>query len=175
MKHAKTLAAALIGAAILGLAPGALAQMGGGMMGGSSDAPRTDPTPFYNAGMAAYEAHNYSEAIRQFRSAHRAEPGNSTFNYALGLAYAGAGQEPDAQRAYANAIRDHNAPADAWVQLGLAALRSGDRAKSAEQQSALQQLIASCDARCGEARRGELQTAYNQLSQALNAAPASTP
>src|SRR5262245_8309007 len=69
-------------------APPAMAQMGGGM-GMSSSSSGPSPQQAYAAGVAAYNAHDYAEAIRQLRTARQAAPSNGGINYALGLAYIG--------------------------------------------------------------------------------------
>lgn len=172
MTFAKAITIALFGAAALFIvAPAAQAQMGGGGMG-SPSASGPDPQVAYNAGVAAYQAQNYPEAIRQLRTARRAAPTNSTINYALGLAYIGAGQKDDAKEALARAVRDPRAPVAAWLQLGLVSLELGDRQTAVAQQTALQTQLTRCDAACGEARRSQLQIAYDQLTRAINAAPA---
>jgi tetratricopeptide (TPR) repeat protein len=170
MKLVKIAALALAGALAWG--PAAHAQMGGGMGMGSSSAPQQDPTIPYRAGVAALNAQNYAEAIRQLRQARRALPSDGNVNYALGLAYAGAGDKDEAKNSFARAVRASNAPVAAHLQLGLVSLELGDRDTALARQAALQQMLQACDAACGDARRGQLQTAYDQLSRALTAAPA---
>jgi hypothetical protein len=46
-------------------------------------------------------------------------------------------------------------------------LELGDRETATAQQTALQRMIGSCDATCGDARRGQMQTALDQLTRAL--------
>lgn len=142
----------------------ALAQMGGGM---TSSGP--DPQQAYGAGIAAYNAHDYAEAIRQLRSARTSAPGNGGINYALGLAYIGAGQKQDAREALTRAVRDRNAPPGAYLQLGLISLELGDRNAATAQQAALQTQLSRCDAACGDAKRAQWQAAYDQLTRALAA------
>lgn len=156
-------------------APAAVADGGGG--GGMSSSPpnvgsRQDPTAAYQAGVAALNAQNYQEAVRQFRSARRAAPSDGTINFALGLALVGAGDADEARGAFERSTRASNAPAGAWLQLGLLYLQGGDREHAVEQQTALQEKINDCDARCGDQRRAQLQAAYDQLTTALNAPPA---
>lgn len=158
------------------MAPDARADGGGGgSMGGMSSAPsgsRQDPQAAYQAGVTALNAHNYPEAIRQFRTARRALPNDGTINFALGLALVGNNEKQDAQDAFERAVRDANAPIGARLQLGLVSLELGDRAKAVEQQAALSAALAACDAQCGEQRHGQLQAALDQLTRALDAAPA---
>lgn len=170
MRFTHTLTALMSAIALFAIAPLAAAQMGGSM---SSSGP--DPQQAYSAGVAAYQAQNYPEAIRQLRTARRAAPNNAGLNYALGLAYQGAGRKEEAQGSFANATRGANAPVAAWLQLGLVSLELGDRTKATEQQTALQGMLTSCDAACGDARRGQLQIAYDQLTRALNAPAPATP
>ncbi len=159
-------------------APAALADPGGGGGGMSmgSSGNRENPAAAYQAGVAALQANDYREAIRQFRVARRAAPNDGVINYALGLAYAGADENEDARGAFERAVRADNAPAGAHLQLGLVYLELGQRDRAVEQQAALTQAIAACDASCGDARRAQLQAALDQLTQALDAGePAADP
>jgi TolA-binding protein len=157
-----------LGALVLAIAaPPALAQMGGGMGMGSSQPSGPNPQQAYAAGVAAYNAHNYIEAIQQLRTARSAIPNNGAVNFALGLAYIGADQKQDAREAFTRAVRDHNAPPGAYLQLGLVSLDLGDRAAATAQQAAVQQQLSHCDAGCGDARRAQWQAAYDQLTRAL--------
>ena len=156
-------------------APAALADGGGGgggMMTGPSSSPGESPAAAYQAGVAALNAQNYTEAVRQLRTARRAAPNDGIINFALGLAYVGAGETDDARGAFERSVRASNAPAGARLQLGLLYLQAGDREHATEQQAALQEAISRCDARCGDQRRAQLQAAYDQLTAALNAPPA---
>lgn len=159
----------IITALILGCAslaaPCAYAQMGSM----SSSPPRQDPAVPYQAGVAAFNAGNFPEAIRQLRTARRASPSDGVVNYALGLAYNANGDKDEAKDAFERAVHARNAPLLARLQLGLVALQLGDRDTAVEQQTALQHSITECDATCGDARRGQMQTALNQLTQALTA------
>jgi len=156
-------------------APSALADGGGGG-GMSSSVPsaggREDPTAAYQAGVAALNAQNYPEAVRQLRTARRAAPSDGIINYALGLALVGNGEDDDARGAFERSIRASNSPAAARLQLGLLFLRANDREHAVEQQAALQEAINDCDSRCGDARRAQLQASYAQLTDAINAATA---
>lgn len=161
----RTAKVAAILAAICALgAPSAQAQMGMGMQ---SSPQREDPTAAYQAGVAAFNARNYPEAIRQLRAARRASPSDGTINYALGLAYSANGEKEEAKTSFERAVRASNAPAPARLQLGLVALELGDRETAAEQQAALQRAVSSCDAACGDARRAQLQAGLDQLTRAL--------
>lgn len=164
MASMKTALLAALGCALLTTA--AHAQMGGGMQ---STPQREDPTVPYQAGVAAFNAGDYPEAIRQLRTARRALPSDGNINYALGLAYNASGDKEEARTAFARAARARNAPIPTRLQLGLVALQLGDRETATEQQAALQDMIASCDAQCGDARRGQMQSAVTQLTQALEA------
>jgi tetratricopeptide (TPR) repeat protein len=162
-------------------APFALASPGGGggMGGGGGGTPsqREDPQAAYQAGVAALNEHNYREAIRQFRTARRAVPDNSTINYALGRAYVGNNEDDDAQDAFERSIADEAAPVGAWLELGRLHLRAGRRDEAVAIQTALAAKIAACDATCGDLRRAQLTAAQTQLTQALEApaAPAADP
>jgi tetratricopeptide (TPR) repeat protein len=171
---------AIASAALALAAPFALAAPsggGGGNMGGGAPAPREDPQAAYQAGVAALQAQNYREAIRQFRTARRAMPDNGAINFALGRAYEGNNNPDDAQQAYERAVAADDAPAGAWLQLGLIHLQAGRRDAAVAQQTALTAKIAACDATCDDARRGQLNAALTQLTQALDApaAPAADP
>ncbi len=166
MTSVRTALFAAIGCALLATA--AHAQMGGGM-GAQSTPQREDPTVPYQAGVAAFNAGDYAEAIRQLRTARRALPSDGNINYALGLAYNANGDRDEARTAFARAVRARNAPIPAHLQLGLVALALGDRETATEQQAALQSMIAACDAQCGDGRRGQMQSALTQLTQALAA------
>ncbi len=158
-------------------APAAMADGGGGggmMSSGPSVSSRESPAAAYQAGVAALNERNYTEAVRHLRSARRAAPNDGVINFALGLAYVGAGETEDARGAFERAVRASNAPAGARLQLGLIYLQDGDRDRAIEQQAALQQAIEACDDRCGDQRRAQLQAAHEQLTTALNA-PAEQP
>jgi tetratricopeptide (TPR) repeat protein len=157
-------------------APAALADGGGGGGGGMTmSAPSNEgPAAAYQRGVEALRANNYAEAIRHLRDARRAAPTDGIINFALGLAYTGAGETDDARGSFERAVRADNAPPAARLQLGLIYLQAGDRERAVAQQTELAEEIADCDARCGDARRAQLQASYDQLTQALNA-PAQAP
>jgi tetratricopeptide (TPR) repeat protein len=175
----------LIGAALicaLCVAPTAFASGagGGGMSsGGMSSMPNggdRDPAIAYQTGVAALQAHNYTEAVRQFRIAQHAAPHNGAVNYALGLSYLGANDKNNARDALRRSVQDHEAPVGAHLQLALVSLDLGDRNAAVEQQTWAQNALGACDAACGDQRRGQLQAAYDQITQALNPpTPAATP
>ena len=114
----------IVGAAtaLASAAPLALAAPSGGggasMGGGAPSSSREDPQAAYQAGVAALNAQNYREAIRQFRTARRAVPDNGVINYALGRAYVGNNQDDEARNAFERAIEDNSAPVGAWLELG---------------------------------------------------------
>jgi tetratricopeptide (TPR) repeat protein len=156
-----------LGASPLAMAAGSGGSMGGGAPSGSSQ--REDPAQAYQAGVTALNAREYRDAIRHFRAARRALPNDGTVNYALGLAYVGADDTEEARSAFERAARAENAPAGARLQLGLVHLQLGQRDDAVAQQAELARLIAACDEACGAAKRGQLQTAYDQLTQVLSA------
>jgi len=166
-------AAAIIAFAFAGPALAAPSG-GGGASPAPSASPREDPQAAYQAGVTALNAQNYREAIRQFRNARRALPNSGTINYALGVAYNGAGESDEARESFERAARADDAPAATRLQLGLIHIAQGQRDQAVAQQSALAQLITDCDAACGDTRRAQLQAAHAQLTQAL-AAPADAP
>lgn len=172
MSRIKLSAFAAAASALAVAAPIALAAPGGGggsNMGGSAPAAREDPAAEYQAGVTAMRAQEYRQAIRHFRAARRALPNDGTINFALGMAYNGAGEADDARQAFERAARDANAPAGARLQLGLIHIQQGDRDAAVEQQTALAGMVSACDATCGDARRAQLQAAHDQLTQALAA------
>jgi tetratricopeptide (TPR) repeat protein len=164
---------AMAAAAPLAFAAG---SSGGGSMS-STPSNREDPQAAYQAGVAAMNAQNYREAIRQFRAARRGLPDNSTINFALGRAYVGNNEDGEAQDAFERAIADAAAPVGAWLELGRLHLRAGHREQATAIQTALTNKVAACDAACGDARRAQLQSALTQLTQALEApaTPAADP
>jgi tetratricopeptide (TPR) repeat protein len=161
------LIAALSIFAAIAAAP-AMAQMGGGM---SSSGPAGPDSDAYDDGIAAYQARDYERAIRELQNARRPAPNHGGVNYALGMAYLGIADKEHAREAFARATRDRNAPPSAWLQLGLLSLEAGDREAAVEQQTALQRQLSRCSASCGDERRGNLQSAYDQLTQRLGATP----
>jgi tetratricopeptide (TPR) repeat protein len=165
---------------LTGAAPALADGGGGGGMSRPSASPgatREDPTRAYQAGIAALQAENYRDAIRELRTARRAAPNDGAINYALGVAYVGAGETDDARGALERAVRADNAPAGAFWQLGLVYLELDRRDDAVAQQAALNQALTECDASCGDQRRAELQAALDQLAAALAApaAPAADP
>jgi Flp pilus assembly protein TadD len=139
-------------------------------MGSMAPTPQhEDPSVPYQAGVAAFNAGNYAEAIRQLRTARRASPSDGVINYALGLAYNADGDKEEAKQAFERAVRARNAPVAAHLQLGLVSLELGDRETAGEQQSALQRQLNSCHSECDDVRRGQLQSALDQLTRALAA------
>jgi tetratricopeptide (TPR) repeat protein len=168
MKTTRIALCIAVGSIFCAAAPIAQAQMGGGM-GMQSTPQQQDPTVPYRAGVAAFNAGDYAEAIRQLRTARRALPNDGNVNYALGLAYNANGDKDEAKQAFQRAVRASNAPIPARLQLGLISLELGDRETASQQRTALQQMITSCDAACGDARRGQMQTALDQLTRALGA------
>jgi tetratricopeptide (TPR) repeat protein len=149
---------------------------GGGMSGGGMSATPApsgqDPVQAYQAGVAAMQAHNYREAIRQFRITQRAAPHDGPVNYALGLAYAGNNDNRGAKDCFQRAVRADNAPVGAYLELAQVSLALGDRDTAVAQQTAVQNLLNACDTACGDARRAQLQAAYDAITTALAPAPA---
>jgi tetratricopeptide (TPR) repeat protein len=169
---AKLLAVSAIALAAFS-APFALADGGGGSMStprqeNPSASGRVDPNEAYRLGVAAMEARNYGEAIRQFRITQRAAPDDANVNFALGLAYMSNGNHSDARRPLERAASAANGPVGAHLQLGLVYLELGDREKAVEQQAALQTMLNACTTNCTDSRRTQIQTAYDSLTRALN-------
>ncbi|HVZ99291.1 MAG TPA: tetratricopeptide repeat protein [Caulobacterales bacterium] len=164
----------LAGAVAACLATTALAASPGGGGAGmspsapSTSAPHIDPQQAYQQGVAALAAHDYHTAITLLRQVVQASPHDGVANYALGLAYVGNNEPREARRPLERAVRTQEAPPDARLQLGLVYIQLNDRDKAIEQQTALADALAHCDAACGDARRGELQAASDALTAALN-------
>ncbi len=165
------------------VSPLAMAQMGGGgappptSSSGGSDSGRignnADPATAFHAGVVAYNAGDFTEAVRCLRIAQRQMRNNSQINYALGLAYNRAGDANNAKTSFEAAVRDPNVSPDAHAQLGLIYLAQGDRTKATGEQTALSAALTACTGDCGADRHAQLQQALNTLTQALNgAAPA---
>ncbi|MGE3929402.1 MAG: tetratricopeptide repeat protein [Hyphomonadaceae bacterium] len=180
MRVRAALIAASVSALAFAIAPSVSANGGGsGAMGGggqmSTGNSGSNPARAYQLGAAAYEAGNYAEAIRQFRIVQRAARNDANVNFALGLAYVGANDHEGAREPLERAVRQDNAPAGAYSNLGLVYLQLNRRDDAVTQQTALQDAINECDAECGDARRAQLQSAYDTLTRALappEAAPA---
>ena len=174
---AVALACVLCAASTSALASGA---GGGGMSSsGMSSTPSHsagDPAAAYQAGVAALQAHNYTEAVHQFRIAQHAAPNNGVVNYALGLSLLGADDKPAARDALRRAVHAGDAPVGAHLQMALVSLALGDRNAAVAEQTSVQSMLTACDAACGDARRGLLQAGYDQITQALNPpTPAAAP
>jgi tetratricopeptide (TPR) repeat protein len=153
--------------------------MGGGG-GASSSAPsgrQIDPQRAYQEGIAALQARDYRTAVARLRDVVSVAPRDPTINYAYALALIGNGDQRQARRPLERAVRGDNAPPDAFHQLGLIHLQAGDREQAVAQQTALANMLAACDAACGDQRRGQIQAAHDALTTALNAgaAPAQNP
>jgi len=155
------------------VAPLALADGGGGSMGGmnssspSSGSGGNEAATAYRDGIAALQAHNYHEAVRQLRIAQRGARTNGQVNYVLGLASYLDNDKDGARSALERAVHASDAPADARAVLGIVYLQLGDQPHALEQQAALQNALTACDAACGTARHTELQTALDKLNQAM--------
>ncbi|GAN00365.1 Mll1962 protein [alpha proteobacterium U9-1i] len=155
-------------------APGALADGGGGTMSTprtenpSAAGGRADPAEAYRLGVAAMEARNFGEAVRQFRVVQRAAPNDANVNFALGLAYMSNGDHDDARRPLERAANAENGPVGAHLQLGLVYLELNDREKALEQQGELQTMLNGCTSNCTDSRRAQIQAAYDALTRALN-------
>lgn len=162
--------------AVLAAAPVASANGGGSVGGGGAPSQSSGPNlaRAYQEGAAAYEARNYQEAIRQFRIVQRATRRDPNVNFALGMAYVGAGENDNAAEALERSVSADNAPAGAYLNLGLVYLELNRRDDAVAQQAALQQAISDCTGACGDARRGQLQSALDSLTRAL-APPAEQP
>lgn len=165
------LAASLLAPPSVAAASGGGGEMSGGAMPQASG-PRVDPNEAYRQGLAALQARDYRVAARNFRDVLAAVPNDTQTNYFYGVSLIGQGDQRGARRPLERAVRDTAAsPADAHLQLGLVYLRLNDRDHAQQRVAALEDMIAHCDAACGDARRQQLQTAHDALAQAI-AAPA---
>lgn len=70
------------------------------------------------AGIRAYEAENYAEAVRHFLEATEAEPGNASFYTNLGVAYGELGDDSKALEAYQRAVELNPKEAAAYLNMG---------------------------------------------------------
>jgi predicted Zn-dependent protease len=129
----------------------------------------------FRRGIAALQANNFEQAIRDLREARRSLEDDPQVNYALGVAYLGNQQPREGRQYLERSVRDDNAPPDAWQRLGAAYLQLGDRERANQQLSTLQTLVARCTGRCPAERRSQLQTAHDQLAQLLASTPAAAP
>jgi tetratricopeptide (TPR) repeat protein len=177
-------AALVLSAGLILQQPSNAAPSGGGGMGGgggaSSSAPsgrQIDPQRAYQEGIAALQARDYRTAVARLRDVVSVAPRDPTINYAYALALIGNGDQRQARRPLERAVRGDNPPPDAFHQLGLIYLQAGDREQAVAQQTALANMLAACDAACGDQRRGQIQAARDALTNALNAgaAPAQNP
>lgn len=161
-------------ALVCAVAPMAAADGGNSSMGGmNSQSPPggnsggNDAAAAYRDGVAALQAHNYHEAVRELRIAQRGARNNGQVNYVLGLASYLDNDKDGARTALERAVRASDAPADARAVLGIVYLQLGDQPHALEQQTALQTALSACDAACGETRHAELQRALDKLTQAM--------
>lgn len=176
MRSARSLAALGL-AVVLAVGSGIAHAEGGGAGAIPQSMAQDDPARAYQAGLSALQAHDYGEAIRQFRTVRRSMPRDGAVNYVLGLAYLGNADTANARRAFERASEAADAPAATWLQLGLIYIELGDRTRAQAQRDALAQLLSACDAGCGAARRAQLQAAHDQLNAVLEAqtAPSANP
>lgn len=119
----------------------------------------------YRDGVAALQAQNYHEAVRQLRIAQRGARNNGQVNYVLGLASYLDNDKDGARSALERAVRASDTPADARAVLGIVYLQLGDQPHALEQQAALQTALNGCDASC--ARHAEYERALTKLNQAM--------
>ena len=143
----------------------ALAQMGMDMAPTPMNQQQGDPTVPFKNGMEAFKAGDYPKAVRELLKARAARPDDGTINYVLGLAYNGATKKKEAKQAFQRAVRDRQAPADAYLQLGLVSLELGDRATATTQAASLDKKLAACGGGCAD--QAELTAAKDKLAAAL--------
>jgi tetratricopeptide (TPR) repeat protein len=128
-----------------------------------------DPTiPFHN-GIVAFDAGDYPKAIKELLKARAARPEDGTINYALGMAYNAATKKKEAKQAFQRAVRAHDAPIGAYLQLGLVSLDLGDRTTAAAQLALLDKKLAACGAGCAESDQTQIKAAKDKLAAALSA------
>lgn len=161
--------AALCALSLAAAGPALGAGSGGGGGGGAPSAPQVDVSKLYQEGVQALEARDYARASSKLREAARAAPDAGVVNYAYALALLGKGDATAARRPLERAVRDRTSPADAHLQLGLLYFNAGDLEKANARVTALNVMIAACDAACGDARRQTLQAAQQKLKAALEA------
>jgi tetratricopeptide (TPR) repeat protein len=129
------------------------------------DRRRRDPLRAYQDGMDALFVGNYESAITYLRVTHEAFPDDPNVSYALGLAFFGLGDFPNARAPLEHAVNRENAPASARLRLGLTYLALGERGQATAQQEALSGMLAACG--CDDYERDRITTALGALSDAL--------
>jgi tetratricopeptide (TPR) repeat protein len=88
----------------------------------AEDPALTEAKAHFEAGRAAYDAHDYKEAVRQFRAAESLRP-SATLQYNIALAYDGMGKPQAALRFYRAYVRQRpDAPNRGEVEARIAAL-----------------------------------------------------
>ncbi len=155
----------LAGALVIAfLLSGTAVAAGGGSSVPSSSAPRYEPAAEYRNGISAFEAGNYSEAIRHFKRVIRAAPKSAEANLMLGLSYVREDKDKRAVRYLRKAVKYDPDNALARGQLGAAEARRGAEDKAREQHGTL----AAMAAECGEcARADEIARAMAMVEAAL--------
>ncbi|MGE0829299.1 MAG: tetratricopeptide repeat protein [Hyphomonadaceae bacterium] len=151
----------------------AFAAGAGGGGGGDFSAPRqNDPQRAYREGIEALQAGNYPTAVARLRTVLDATPRDPNVNYVYALALIGNGDGEDARRPLERAIRADNGPPDARRLMGILDLQANQRDAAIAQQTALADMLTACDAQCGDQRRGQIQSALDALTQAIEAGAA---
>jgi tetratricopeptide (TPR) repeat protein len=164
---------ALCGALIL--IPGAaIADGGGGSMGGNSmpsqSAPRWDATVEYKKGVDALKAQQFKDAETAFDHVLEINPRDANTHYMMGLAEAGLGKFKDARRHYERAVKNNDDLILAHLELGITLVKLGEMDKARAILDALKKRAAACADTCPQA--ADLRTAVPTLESAL-APPAS--
>lgn len=157
----------LIGALAIAFFVSGPAIAAGGSGGGtapSSSAPRYEPAEEYRHGLSAFEAGDYSEAIRHFKRVIRAAPRSAEANFMLGLSYVREDKDKRAVRYLRKAVKYDANNALARGQLGAAEARRGAEDRARKQYDAL----AAMAAECGDcAQADEIARAMTAIEAAL--------
>lgn len=159
---------ALFALAIPAATPAFAAGSGGGGGGGSMPSTTVDYSKLYKEGVDALRERNYELAASKLRVVARAAPDDGTVNYVFALALIGKGDSSGARRPLERAVRSPTIQPNAHFELGKIYLEAGDREKATARLTTLSELLARCDAACGDARREALQVSYTQLKAALD-------
>ena len=154
----------------LGLAPGLGFAAGGG--GGSFSRPtntqtvKADPTPYYRAGVAAYNARDYARAAEQFGEVLKIVPKHGEANYYMGLTQVALEESKKAVRYLKKAAKYDKNNFEARARLGMAYLATGNEKKANRELETLNKTLDKCGD-CGVGRKGRIEAAIEMLESAL--------
>ena len=161
------------GALMLAAPMGAAVASGGGGSGmgamPSASVPEYDAVAEYQAGMAAYQAGKFKDAIENFEHVTDAQPRDANNWYMLGMARSGAGDAKGAVKALQKSIKIDPAPVAPHRELAIALATMKDDPKAQAELGVLQTRSAACADACPEA--ADLKAAIAAVNQALGVVP----